>query len=220
MKVSKKKLAWLESLTLACGQHKSRKSGACVMEAVAYVAGEPHTDHPACASRVITRFAVSLNDRWSDARRQALKPYVLRIAGTAADEATERKRAFMCADWAVRECLPLVLEAAKVKEWPDRLRALPAIVDEATAQAGRAAVREARKAAYAAADAAAAADADAAAAAYAAAAWIGGSVATPTSAAYAAADADAAYAYAGVRAKADASALALLDRLIRVTEGA
>ena len=209
MELTKEKLEWFEKLKLKNGAHQEQQRQFCVMEAVAYVAGEPHSDAPKCASRVVARFAMRLNDRWDDKQRQALKPFVLRIAGTAADNATELRRAFMCADWAVRELAPIYFDAAKLAEWAERLRALPAVVDKKTAEAARDAAREGRNSA---ADAAAAADA-----AYA------------TYAANAAADAalDAAYAaaYAAGRAtlrsareKANASALDLLDRLIRVTE--
>jgi hypothetical protein len=38
----------LEGLVLLSGKHKENQ-GMCVMEAVAYVAGEPWSDNPACA---------------------------------------------------------------------------------------------------------------------------------------------------------------------------
>ena len=40
-------------LLLANGGHKSADDGMCLMEAVAYVAGEPHSDSPACASPIL-----------------------------------------------------------------------------------------------------------------------------------------------------------------------
>ena len=91
---------FLETLKLKHGSHETPDDGMCVMEAVAYVAGEPFSDHPKCASRVLTRFCIRLNDRWSDEQRQKLKPFILRLAGTKASEEIERKRAYMCADWA------------------------------------------------------------------------------------------------------------------------
>ena len=222
--------AFIEKLVLRHGSHTNPEQGMCIMETVAFVSGEPFTDHPKCASKVITRLAMRLNDRWSDEQRQKLKPFILRIAGTATDEATEVKRAFMCADWALRELLPIYFDLANLSEWSKKLRSLPGVVDRATADVGRELAREARAearkewpayaaaavyaAAYAAADAYAAAyaaayadaDADADAAAYAAA----------DAAAYAAAYADAAADAA--RTWANASVLALLDRIIRVTE--
>ena len=131
--------------------------------------------------------------------------------------------------------------AEKAKEWAAKLRAVAPITDEASAQAGREVAKEAQSAAYAAyaanaagaaADAAAyAADAAAACAAnadayaaYAADADAYGAANAADAAAYAA-NADA-YAYAYARSKTEAfsrqlwdESLALLDRLILVTEG-
>ena len=39
----------LDNVRLASGSHHSWRQGACLMEAVAYVAGEEHSDHPQCA---------------------------------------------------------------------------------------------------------------------------------------------------------------------------
>ena len=47
---------------LGHGSHALLKDGACVMEAVAYVAGEPWTDRPECACPVIS----VLLRRWND----------------------------------------------------------------------------------------------------------------------------------------------------------
>lgn len=46
----------LDTVTLAHGKHGSPEGGLCLLEAVAYVAGEPHSDHPACVSPVIAAF--------------------------------------------------------------------------------------------------------------------------------------------------------------------
>lgn len=48
----------LEKVTLREGAHGSREEGMCVMEAVAWFAGEPHSDSPDCASPIITKFAI------------------------------------------------------------------------------------------------------------------------------------------------------------------
>lgn len=44
------------SLTLHEGAHKDPADGMCAMEAAAWIAGEPHSDHPACACPVIGAF--------------------------------------------------------------------------------------------------------------------------------------------------------------------
>ena len=43
----------LDAITLARGAHDRRTDGVCVMEAVAWRAGEDHSDRPECASPVI-----------------------------------------------------------------------------------------------------------------------------------------------------------------------
>src|SRR5262245_55331049 len=39
-------LEWVDNLTLTQGAHETPDRGACVMEAVSYIAGEQWTDHP------------------------------------------------------------------------------------------------------------------------------------------------------------------------------
>ncbi|HUE25944.1 MAG TPA: hypothetical protein VMP89_04150 [Solirubrobacteraceae bacterium] len=39
--------------TLAYGTHATPDDGRCAMEWVSYLAGEPHSDHPACVSPVL-----------------------------------------------------------------------------------------------------------------------------------------------------------------------
>jgi len=69
----------------------------CVMEAVAWVAGEAWTDTPECACPVITRFAQSINDSMGDEFRQRLLPYVPRLIGTRSTWAVEQRRALRAA---------------------------------------------------------------------------------------------------------------------------
>ena len=68
----------LDSLTLLTGSHGPNDAQRmCVMEAVAYVAGEDWSDHPACASPVIGAFLRSWNDTLNNEDRQQFKPYIL-----------------------------------------------------------------------------------------------------------------------------------------------
>lgn len=60
----------LDTLTLAEGSHPDPDAGMCVMEAVAYFAHEPHSDHPACVSPVIGAFLRRWNDDLDDDGRQ------------------------------------------------------------------------------------------------------------------------------------------------------
>jgi hypothetical protein len=63
----------------------------CLMSLVAFLAGEPHSDSPGCASPVVQAFAVAVNDLMPRAARQRLKPFAPRIIGT--DDGFDRLRA-------------------------------------------------------------------------------------------------------------------------------
>jgi hypothetical protein len=54
----------------------------CLMSLVAFLAGEPHSDSPGCASPLVQAFAVAINDLMPRAARQRLKPFAPRIIGT------------------------------------------------------------------------------------------------------------------------------------------
>jgi hypothetical protein len=102
------------------------------MEAVAFVAREPHSDHPRCASESIGAFLRDWNDSLDDERRQWLKPYVLRLVGTAAPAEVEKRRAYLAIDWYVRTFAPTWLELANLYNEAAALRSLAQIVDIAT----------------------------------------------------------------------------------------
>src|SRR5690554_3909372 len=71
----------LDTLTLAAGSHYPGDE-MCVMEAVAFVAGEEWSDGPECASPVIGAFMRAWNDSLDDDDRQELKRYILRLVGS------------------------------------------------------------------------------------------------------------------------------------------
>jgi hypothetical protein len=186
------------------GSHARPEDGVCLMEAVAWVAGEAHSDHPACACPVLAAFGRQLNDRLRDEERDLLVRFVPRLVGSRATAAVERERMFALADAAVRRFLPFALEAAGRDADAARLRGLAPIVDRASALKGQ---KAAAAYADAAANAAAAAYADAAyaAAAYADAAYAAAYAAANAAAAYAAAAYAAAYAAANAADAADAA---------------
>lgn len=196
------RLKEIEALTLAQGSHYDLAKGACVMEAVAYVAGEPWSDHPQCVCPVIAAFCRSWNDALPDDERNALlKPLIPRLVGTRSTKEIEDRRALMAADWFVRVNTPAWLRLAGLTTHADALAALPEITSMAQAPSIRGAIEAARK------DAAAAWAAawDAARAA----AW-----AAARAAAWDAADKK----LAPVKAELQQSALALLDRMIKEGE--
>ena len=95
----------LDTLTLAHGAHEDRSNGLCLLEAVAWWAGEDHTDHPACVSPVLGQFGRNLNDVLPDGKRQELRRFIPGLPGTAGDGLDER-RGYLALDWLVRTYLP------------------------------------------------------------------------------------------------------------------
>src|SRR5271154_1239788 len=75
--------------------------GTCISEAAVVAAGFKYrsihraADCPACFSRVIATYAISLNDNIydDDIRQRLLMPFVTRLAGTADTEEVEIERA-------------------------------------------------------------------------------------------------------------------------------
>src|SRR3990172_6317386 len=129
----------------------------CVMEAVAYIAGEPWSDAPKCACQVITAFMVVWNDSLpTDAdRNRLLKPLIPKLVGTRSTAAVQRRRAYMALDWLVRIYTPRWLDLTEtLKPHAKALRSLEEIVDLAGATAAAKFTAAARAAAGAAAGAA------------------------------------------------------------------
>ena len=161
--------------TLDKGDHDAKTPGEwCVMEAAAYVAGEPWSDHPQCACPVITAFMISWNDSLPDEdRTRLLAPLIPAIVGTRSTPAVESRRSFMALDWLIRVHTPKWLALnPKLQDHAEALRGLDEIADLAGAVAVGVKVNAARAAARAAAgDAARAAAGDAAWAAAGDAAW-------------------------------------------------
>ena len=125
------RLAQVAAITLQSGSHDENAHHAmCVMEAVAYVAGEPWSDAPACACPVITAFMVSWNDSLPDAdRTRLLAPLIPLLVGTRSTPAIEQRRATMAADWLIRVHTPAWLRLAKLDTQAAALEALPEITD-------------------------------------------------------------------------------------------
>lgn len=100
------------------------------MEAVAYIAHEPLSDAPNCASPVIGAFIRAWNDALSQEDRDALiLPLVPRLVGTSGPEALENRRAALAADWLVRGHAPTWLRLAGLTTQAQALANLPEIVD-------------------------------------------------------------------------------------------
>lgn len=115
----------LATVTLESRAPRRRGAGMSAMEAVAWLGGERPSQSPRCASRVLAGFVESCNDRWPDAERQLLKPYVPLIVGTRSGVAVERSRAQRLTDRALREWALASARQAGIlaKQWGDGIRA-------------------------------------------------------------------------------------------------
>ena len=131
IEIDPKRLAKIQSLY--SGSHPKNGNGhveACAMEAVAFIAGEPWSDHPECACPVIGAFMRAWNDGLADDQRTSLiLPLIPRLVGTRSTKKIEQRRATMAADWLIRVHTPAWLRLAKLTEQADLLASLPEITD-------------------------------------------------------------------------------------------
>jgi len=165
----------IDAITLAKGSHRTPDEGMCLMEAVAYVAGESHSDRPECVCPVLAAFGRTWNDALDDEdRNRLLKPFIPLLVGTRSTPAVEQRRGFLAADWVVRVYAPVWLRAAGLEDEAAELEGLAPLLSVESSVAARPAIDRARAAAMDAAAAALAAAGDAAidaAVAVATAAW-------------------------------------------------
>lgn len=101
---------------LAHGSHDSGSAGpngVCLMEAVAWIAGEPHSDHPKCACPVLTDIGININDTTDDEGRQRLIPAIPALIGSK----TSSRRAYFKRS---RRAAELVLNAVLTPLDPSR----------------------------------------------------------------------------------------------------
>lgn len=82
-----------QTVKLSKGKHISPDDGACVMELASMLAGEPFSDHPACACPVIGSFLRAYNDSVDEERRQDLYAYAAKMVGSRSTSAVQRARA-------------------------------------------------------------------------------------------------------------------------------
>lgn len=103
----------IEKLHLYVGSHNADEVGErmCAMEVVAWIAGEPHSDHPECASVTISAFMRAWNDGLADDdRNRLLKPFLARMVGSAGTPEQERERSMMALRWHNGVMLPAFLD--------------------------------------------------------------------------------------------------------------
>ena len=144
----------IATIPIARGVHHKMDEGACIMELVSYVAGEPWSDHPACVSPCIATFLRVWNDALSDEERPLLKPLIPVLLNTLAPE-QEQARAYLALDWLARTFIPAWLDCAGLGQHSIPLRGSLPLTSDATTIACMPAVTAARAAFSAAARAAA-----------------------------------------------------------------
>jgi len=114
------------------------------MEWVSHLAGEPHSDQPACVSPVLRAYCTSLNDSLDNEPRQVLRPYLARTIGTA-DDGLDDARSWMALDWLVCTYAPTWLAAAGLAGSAHRLEDLAPVMDACDLQGALVELKAARR---------------------------------------------------------------------------
>ncbi len=83
MSIELVRVAAAEQFQLAPGNHATREEGLCAMEAVAWLAGLPHSDKPACTSEILAGYVRHLNDHMPEEERHRLVAFLPDLIGTA-----------------------------------------------------------------------------------------------------------------------------------------
>ena len=76
---------------LSRGKHRNPAQGACFMEYTALLAGEPHTDQPACVDPELAAVLRGANDTLGDADRALLVPLLGRSIGLTVGRPPKRR---------------------------------------------------------------------------------------------------------------------------------
>lgn len=124
------RVAKLDQLDIKAGSHSAPPNGkpeGCIMELASWVAGEPWSDRPECASPIITSFLIRWNDRLpsDEARNRLLKPLLLDVVGTRTTDEDEKVRRAMIERWAWDVALPKYLTVAGLEEHAKAVSANP-----------------------------------------------------------------------------------------------
>ena len=130
--------------TLSYGTHATPDEGRCAMEWVSHLAGQPHSDDPACVSPVLRAYCTSLNDSLDDEPRQLLRPYLARTIGTA-DDGLDEARSWMALDWLIRTFAPKWLVAAGMSRSAQQLEELTPVIDTSELRVTIVALKAARR---------------------------------------------------------------------------
>lgn len=115
------------SKKLSYGCHDSPDEGLCVMEMLALITGQHHTDHPELVCPLIGSFVRRLNDSM-ESDREMLKPYLFRCWNTD-DPRADQPRAEAALGVLVRELAPRVFEWLGLVCTAAELRAVKSLAD-------------------------------------------------------------------------------------------
>ena len=125
-------LSKLDGIEWVTGSHDPEtERKACVMNAVAYVTGEPFTDRPKCADPSITAACICAWDNSNDKIRAQLVKMIPDIVGTSSIPPARLR--YHWANVAVRVIAPMALDNAGLHEEAEKLRALPVIDSQGSA---------------------------------------------------------------------------------------
>ena len=125
-------LSKLDGIEWVTGSHDPKTTRkACVMNAVAYVTGEPFTDRPKCADPSITVACMFAWDNSNDKIRAQLVKMIPDIVGTSSIPPARLR--YHWANVAVRVIAPMALDNAGLHEEAEKLRALPVIDSQGSA---------------------------------------------------------------------------------------
>ena len=145
----------IDTVVLKSGSHESLEAGACLLEAVSYVAGEPWSDRPECVCPALAAFGRTWNDALDDdTRNRLLKPLIPKLIGTRSTPDVQDRRGFMASDWAVRTFTVAWLRKAGLNDDADALAALPELSSVELCKAAMPTILKVRASASAARDAA------------------------------------------------------------------
>ena len=118
----------LHKIELSHGTHTSRTDGVCAMEAIAWLAGEPHTDTPHCVCPSIAEIIRDWNDALThEERNNILKPILLTVLNTNQGQELERTRRTMAGDWLLHEGLSNWLHICGLPQQAQQAEELPRI---------------------------------------------------------------------------------------------
>lgn len=109
----------MEIPPLTSGSHDSPDDGLCLLEAVALLAGEAHTDRPACASPVLAGYGRTINDTLLPEREDLeprLRALAPRLVGTAGQPELDRQAGLIAMRWPIQVYLPTLLTSAGLGE--------------------------------------------------------------------------------------------------------